>query len=341
MTDAAKRELQPKSLLERISQLGKERVNVARKQLAGKSPAERRGILRRDWSNLLGPVALDAPPVVKTSATDKNLRWVERSSASCWKLSLESLSLIVLTPDKLPGRAPVVVAVAESGKRGFLKEQSTSLKNSSALGSLSPCLTFVVRENRWRTITTLSHLQLLVRPYSAKECAICAVLHYVRHRSDVDPKRIALWGDSVVPTNSANTNFSVPHRVDGWPQGSEPLGGLLVLLGALLEDDIRAVYIAGGLASYHDVLTHFAVLIPHGSSVPVALTAGDLADLAASLAPMPLRIASPVDHLNCALSVADMQRTYAACVETYAGTGNALSFAQERSSPASWLEQIR
>jgi hypothetical protein len=134
----------------------------------------------------------------------------------------------------------------------------------------------------------------------------------------------------------------VPHRVDGWPQGPEPLGGLLGLLGALLEDNIRAVYIAGGLASYHDVLTHFAVLIPHGSSVPGVITAGDLSELAGSLAPMPLRIEGLVDHLNRPVSVTEIEGAYASCVQAYAEAGNSLSLAKERSSPSRWLlEQLR
>ena len=111
------------------------------------------------------------------------------------------------------------------------------------------------------------------------------MLAYLRTRSDVDGKRIALWGDSFTPPNDPKTNFKVPREADAWPGQSEPLGGLLGLLGALFEDDIRAVHVGGGLASYHSVLTHFAVLIPHDAAVPGALTAGDLCDLAAALTP--------------------------------------------------------
>jgi hypothetical protein len=162
-------------------------------------------------------------------------------------------------------------------------------------------------------------------------------LAYLRTRGDVDGKRITLWGDSFAPTNSAQTNFQVPHGVDGSPSHAEPLGGLLSLLGALYEDDVRAVFISGGLASYHSVLTHYAVLIPHGSSVPGALTAGDLCDLAAALAPRPLHLDNMVDHMNRHVTSATLKKEYASTIKTYATVPQSLTFSDQRSSVAAWL----
>jgi hypothetical protein len=102
------------------------------------------------------------------------------------------------------------------------------------------------------------------------------------------------------------------------------------LLGALFEDDIRAVYLAGGLASYHDVLTNFAVLIPHSASMPGALTAGDLCDLAGSLAPKPLRMEAIVNHLNRAVSIFEQHWALALCVQAYTSNPSALSFSELR-----------
>jgi 2-(1,2-epoxy-1,2-dihydrophenyl)acetyl-CoA isomerase len=53
------------------------------------------------------------------------------------------------------------------------------------------------------------------------------------------------------------------------------------------------------------VLGHFSIMLPHSDSVPGALTAGDLCDLAGSLAPRPLRLEAMVDHLNRPLSAAE------------------------------------
>src|SRR5438046_2540713 len=115
------------------------------------------------------------------------------------------------------------------------------------------------------------------------------------------------------------------------------MGGLLALLGALFEDDIHAVHISGGLASHHAVLGHFAVLLPHGDSVPGALTAGDLCDLAGGLAPRPLRLEAMVDHLNRQLPAAEMRKLYEPTVQSYSAAPQSLSFTDGRPSGAAWL----
>ena len=111
------------------------------------------------------------------------------------------------------------------------------------------------------------------------------------------------------------------------------------MLGGLYEDDIRAVHVSGGLASYHSVLTHFAVLIPHGDSVPGALNAGDLCDLAGSLAPRPLRFERMVDHKNQVVPADELRKAYVPATQAYAATPGAISFAVTRSSAAMWLVQ--
>ena len=169
-----------------------------------------------------------------------------------------------------------------------------------------------------------------------------SLLGYLRNHPDVDGKRIALWGDSFTPPNPPDTDYKIPHAVDGGPTHSEPLGGLLGLLGGLYEDDIHAVYVSGGLTSYHSVLTHFAVLIPHDASVPGALTAGDLCDLAGALAPRPLRFESMVDQQNRPMSTDDLRKAYAPAVQSYSRKADALTFTGERSSAATWLvEQFK
>ena len=66
LTEKARSELRPKSLTEVMSAIGLERIEAARRRLAGKSAAERRQLLRDDWSRLLGPVTPAAPPVIKS-----------------------------------------------------------------------------------------------------------------------------------------------------------------------------------------------------------------------------------------------------------------------------------
>src|SRR5581483_10827885 len=120
-----------------------------------------------------------------------------------------------------------------------------------------------------------------------------------------------------------------------------PMGGLLALLGGLFEDDVRAIEVSGGLASYHGALTHFAMLVPHDALVPGAVTAGDLCDLAGALTPRPLRLEAMVDHMNRAVSSGDMKKAYGPTARSYSATPQALSFADTRSSAAWLIERLK
>ncbi len=353
VTDKARKEMQPKSLNEVMSDVGKSRVEKARARLAGKTPVQRRQILQSEWSKLLGPVTPAKPAIVKSQSTDTGLV----GGAKIERIVLEVepgmvAPIVVLTPEKLAKRAPVVVGLAQAGKAGFLKERSEELRKLVQAGVIVvlPDLrgTGETRSGSSRgrdsNDTNLSaNLQLFGETSLGQRLRdLRSVLSYLRKRSDVDGKLIALWGDSFMPPNAPSTNYKVPHAVDGWPTPSEPLGGLLGLLGAVYEDDVQAVYVSGGLASYHSVLTHFAVLVPHDASVPGALTAGDLCDLAGSLSPRPLRFENMVDHVNRVLPTDELMKAYIPTIQGYAAAPKALSFADKRSSAATWLlEQLR
>jgi hypothetical protein len=133
--------------------------------------------------------------------------------------------------------------------------------------------------------------------------------------------------------NTADTDFNIPRRVDGRPKQSEPLGGMLAMLGALYEDDVKAVYVRRGLIGFHSVLEHQQVLIPHDVVVPGLLTASDLSDVAAAFAPRPLRLAGPVDGLNREMKISEVKKVY--------GT-EGVSLGEAKDDAAAWLiEQLR
>ncbi len=352
-TEKDRKDVQPKNLNEVMSTMGTARIGKARAQLADKTPERQRQILRDDWSKLLGPIAPAKAPGIKAKSMDDQ----PVAGATVERIVLEVepgfvVPVVLLKPIKQAKRAPVVVGVAQAGKVGFLKERSEEVQKLIQAGTL------VVLPDLRGTGETRSgisrgkdssdtnhsvHLQLFGETLLGGRLRdLRSVLTYLRARPDVDAKRIALWGDSFTPPNSPDTNYKVPHAVDGAPTPSEPLGGLLALLGALYEDDVRAVYVSGGLASYHSVLAHFAVLVPHGDIVPGSLTAGDLCDLAGSLAPRPLRFEFMVDHMNRVLPAADLRKAYEPAIQSYSAAPKAISFADRRSSAATWLiEQFK
>jgi hypothetical protein len=163
------------------------------------------------------------------------------------------------------------------------------------------------------------------------------VVGFLRELPDVDAKRLAVWGDSPAEVNTADTRIRMPHRIDGQPTPSEPLGGLLAVLLALYEDDVRAVYIHGGLCDFRSVLTSQFVLIPHDVVIPGAITAGDLPDLAAALAPLPLTLEGTVDEHNRRQGERETASTYKSALDAYRAAGGKLTISEGRTSAADRL----
>ena len=350
MTDNARKELKPHTLNEAMSSLGTERIGRARARLAGKTSADQRQILRDEWGKLLGPVTPMKPPIVKAKTMDDQ----PMGGAKVERVILEVepgivVPVLILVPVKRAEKAPVVIGIAQAGKFGFLKERANDIEKLIQAGVIVvlPDLrdTGETRpgEARGKGSSGTNHsvyLQLFGETVLGQQLRdLRSVIAYLRQRPEMNSQRIGLWGESFAPTNGPDTNFKLPREADTWPRQSEPLGGLLCLLGALFENDVRAVHITGGLVSYHAVLGHFAVLIPHDASVPGALTTGDLCDLAGSLAPRPLRFEAMVDHLNRPVTVHDLRKAYDPTVRAYAATPGALGFADERATVGTWLAE--
>jgi hypothetical protein len=344
LTAQVRKDLKPKGLTTVTSEMGAARVEKARKRLAALSADERREALRDDWGKLLGPIA-PGKAVVKSAKTETT----EGVKVERVVLEVEPgivVPLLVLSPEKAAKKAPVVIGLAHAGKAGFLKERSAEIDKLVAGGAV-----FVLPDLRGigetgagasrgrdsRDTDQSVHVQLFGETLLGQRLRdLRCVMAYLRTRSDLDGKRITLWGDSFAPRNSEKTRFEVPHGVDGWPTHAEPLGGLLGLLGALYED-VHAVFVSGGLTSYRSVLGHFAVLVPHGDCVPGALTAGDLCDLAGAIALRPLHLENVVDHLNRPASEAVVRKEYAPTIKSYADRPKALSFSDKQTSAAAWI----
>jgi hypothetical protein len=120
--------------------------------------------------------------------------------------------------------------------------------------------------------------------------------------------------------------LEVPLDAAKMPDSAEPGWCLLALLGALFEEDVRAVYVRGGLVSYQSVLRSPFVYVTHDAIVPGALTIGDWTDLAAALAPRPVRLEVLVDGLNLRVSQEDLEKAYGPARSAYQKVGNADRF---------------
>jgi dienelactone hydrolase len=358
LTPEVLKEIKPRPLYEVAGEIGEERASAARKKLAALKPEEQRQRLREEWAKLLGNVE-PKEPKRQTLAAHGGLG--HGGTKANILLEVEPnvvVPLFLWVPPKLT-TAPrsLVVYLCQEGKAEFLKSRADAV---AALydGGATVCLVDVRGTGETRpgdgrgrqsSATTISSTELMLGQtlLGSRLRDLRAVLKYLRGFKDIGrpggigAERIALWGDSLAPANAADRDLKVPLDADKQPDLAEPLGGLLALFGALFEDDVKAVYVRGGLDGYQSVLKSQFVYVPHDIIVPGALTAGDLCDVAAALAPRPLRIEALVDGLNRTVTAEAMKKTYEPASAAYraAKAEAALQLKDEASSTAAakWL----
>jgi len=311
--------LKPRRVHEIAADLGAERRDAASRRLAELSTEARRQQLRKDWTRLLG----DVSPAAELNVF--NLPREQLGEVIVQRLALRvepeiAISLVLLLPPrKAKERFPVVVALGQHGKQEFLRQRADTLAELLR-GGAAVCLPDVRGTGETRpdgdhrgspagsrsTVTARSEGTLLAAGdwmlgstlLGERLRDLRTVCSYLRNRKDLDPSRVAFWGDSFAPVNPPDRVLKVPWDAGRMPNQSEPLGGLLALLGALFEDEVRAVAVRGGLISYASLLQSPFLYVPHDAVVPGAVTAGDLVYVAVSLAPCPLRMEGLVDGRN-------------------------------------------
>jgi hypothetical protein len=92
------------------------------------------------------------------------------------------------------------------------------------------------------------------------------------------------------------------------------------------------------IAGYASVLRDLFCYVPHDVVVPGALTAGDLPDIAAALAPRPLRIETLVDGRNCQLTPEQSREFFDPTIRAYRSSKGKLLLADPTGKDiATWL----
>jgi dienelactone hydrolase len=346
----------PRPMHELAAELGAARAEAARRRLAGLTPTERRRRLRQEWAELLGTVQPGAAPVVKSHRTehlgdvtlDRTVLEVEPGIV---------VPLLVLAPQRPATKpVPVVVALAERGKQAFLKGRSADLAELLQ-GGVAVCLpdlrgtgeTAPAGAGRGRvsasTALSASELMLGETMLGSRLRDLRGVLRYLRGRPRLDAARVGLWGDSFAAANPGERPLEVPLDADRLPDQAEPGGALLALFGALFEEGVRAVFARGGLTGYAALLDSPFCYVPHDAVVPGALTAGDIGDVAAALAPQPLRLAELVDGRNRRVPAGRLAEILAPVSAGYAAAGAGERLVVEersRRGAGQWLlDQLR
>jgi dienelactone hydrolase len=326
LTPSVAAALQPRPLYALASDLGEQRLRSVRAQLSKGTQAQQHAWLRREWALRLGDVEPARPTVLIQEARALGDVTLERLALQAEPGVVVPL-LLLLPSARTSSRLPVVVAVAQGGKQGFLHKRAHALAGLLQ-GGMAVCLPDlrgtgesqpVAARGRTAAITDLSSSELLLGRtlVGSRLKDLRAVLHYLRSRKELDCARLGLWGDSFAPANPAGRSLAVPLDAEPFPELAEPLGGLLALFGALYEEEVRAVYVRGGLLGYQSLLESPFCYQPHDMLVPGALTAGDLCDVAAVLAPRPLRLQGLVDGLNRRVAVETIQKAFAPARAAY------------------------
>ncbi|HYT94936.1 MAG TPA: acetylxylan esterase [Gemmataceae bacterium] len=355
LTPEAIQALKPRPVHSLAAELGAARVAAARARLAALPAKDRPERLRQDWARLLGKV--DAP---KDSWVPRSKREVagdfivERFQFAYTPKDEPNIvipAVLLLPRHEKNARLPVVVGVAQEGKAGFLRHRADVIAALLKDG-VAVCLpdlrgtgeTRPGGDSRGRTSagTSLSASEWMLGQtlLGARLRDLRLVLGKLRTHPNLDAAQIALWGDSFAPVNADGQNLEVPWDAAKLPAQSEPLGGLLALLGALYEPDVRAVHARGGLSEYQSLLRSQFLYVPHDALVPGALTVGDLTDVAAALAPRPVRLEGLVDGLNRRVGPAELAKAYAPARAAYQATPERFSAVAEPGTAeetARWL----
>jgi hypothetical protein len=351
LTPELRKELEPLPVL--AGKRSAERAAAARKELARLTPAEQRERLRRQWTRLLGDAPLIDPVTKGLPLESQRLGPVTVERIHLGTEPGIVVPVVLLVPQRREGeRLPVVVGLAQEGKQEFLRRRADEIAALLTAGT-AVCLPDVRgvgetspgdgRERR-SAATSLSSSELMLGQslLGGRLRDLRAVLRHLRQRPELDARRVALWGDSFAPVNPPDRDLKVPHSAANRPAQSEPLGGLLALLGALFEDDVRAVYVHRGLSDYHSALEGPLVYLPHDVVVPGVLATGDLCDVAAALVPRPLWLEGLVDGQNREVAGPVLARRYAPAQAAYeaAQTPERLRIGApsgEKDSIARWL----
>jgi hypothetical protein len=334
-------------LHELFAEIGTSRAAVMRTSPTELTPGERRQHLCQGWAKLLGNTEPEAEPAVK-SRTSQELGSVRVEHTVLEVEPNIVVPMLGLLPlPKEGARSPVVVALAQGGKDRFLKGRSEEIAELLSKGialylpdvrGTGETMPDSSRE-RQSEATSISATEWMLGQtlFGSRLRDVRSVLLYLRARSEVDAQTMALWGDSFAPTNPPSSNDPLIDEGESLHQ-SEPLGGMLALFGALYEDSVCAVVVRGMIAGYQPVLRDRFCYVPHDVIVPGALTAGDLCDVAAAIAPRPLRLEALVDGRNCPMSDQEAKRVFGPALQAYRAAMDRLSLIPTlKGDLAAWL----
>jgi dienelactone hydrolase len=346
---AVSMELKRTAMHEFAFQMGKEQLGAARRRRSALTPRQRIEALR----NELKPVLGDIEPAVSPQAESLWKRQLSSAEVEAISLRVEDgiqVPALLIKPSASE-KPPVVVAVAQGGKDRFLSNRREEIATLTRAG-IAICLPDLrasgetapsVERGDGGPFYDLAEKEFdLGRSLLGSRLKdLRTVLVYLRSRTDVDATRLALWGDSFAAFNPENLWLD-ELEFEGGPQIQqpvEPMGAHVALLAALFDDGVRAVVARGGLAGYLLVLENPFTYIPIEDVLLGVLKAGDIADVAATLAPKPLLLEGFVNGRNILLDESGLEHILEPARQAYrnARAADRLTVRTQQQDAAAWL----
>jgi hypothetical protein len=244
LTAQAAAERRPKAASELALPMAEQRLSAARAKRAALPASERLASLRASLKARLGDI--EPNPGARAIAV-----WTKSfSGLTVEAIALEAapgldIPLLLIKPSGgTAQRLPVVLALAQGGKQAFLTERRAELAplldNRIAVCIADVRGTGEAAESSARGPSAMSlaatELMLGQTALGGRLKDTRTILRYLSGRADLDPKRVALWGDSFAAPNSQTHLLDQSVEQQPGPQQirqAEPLGSLLALLGAL------------------------------------------------------------------------------------------------------------
>jgi dienelactone hydrolase len=341
---AVSAQLSRKKMHQIAYEMGKEQLRSARERRRALDAPARREQLRKELRPLLG----DIDPPADFKAETVWTRSLRGASVEAMSIQVEdgiAVPLLMIRPQGRE-RIPAVIAVAAGGKERFL---STSVREIEALlqEGIAVCLPDLrgmgeTSPGPRRGDGSLAEMEfdLSRNLLGSRLKDLRTVVAYLRNRPDIDPGRLAMWGDSFVPENPKPL-FLDEIEYEGGPQvqyTAEPAGAHLALLSGLYEDQIAAIAARRGLAGYLSVLEAPFTCTPMDVTILAVLKVADIADIAGALAPRPLALQNLVNGRNLRLEEGELEGIFAPASQAYEQTSTADRFTRElKGNVSSWL----
>jgi hypothetical protein len=223
------------------------------------------------------------------------------------------------SPDRNPQPSPVVIILSSVGKQVVVKTRSEEIARllKSGFSVCVPDLTGIGETgggtDRGASSAATSRAAtalMLGKPMLGQRLGdLLRVVKYLEGRSEIDPRRIGLWGDSHAGSLPEGAPFQFPRRIEQRPEELDSTGALLALLGGLFLDNVHAIYATGSPSSFREALDSPFVQLPADTVVPNLFAAGDLDHMAAVIESR-IQLGGVVDPLGRSLSEEDLAQVW-------------------------------